>query len=337
MGSVKDFHVVRAATENEPGVGEFVFSDRYSVFDWGEMPDHIQGKGYALCTLGLYFFKKLEEMGIKHHCLGVKMGNSIIQYEQLSAPVNSFLFKTYRVVKPEVKDGRYDYSVYKKISSNYLIPLEVIYRNTLPEGSSVFRRLKEGSITPAQLGLKEMPTPGQVLEKPIVDVSTKLEATDRYIGWDEAQEIAGLSTAEVQQLKDIVLAINDLITREVKKANLINEDGKFEFAFDEHRNLVVVDILGTPDECRFTWNQLPVSKEVLRKHYREFNWYKEVEEAKKKDKINWKSLVQSTPPALPPKTVELVSQLYKACCNEITGKRWFDVPSVENILAQLSY
>lgn len=335
MGSVKDLHVIKQATEKESGMGEFIFSDRYSVFDWGEMPDHIEGKGYALCTMGLYFFKKLEKVGIKHHCIGVKVGNDIVQYDNLTKPVNSFLFKTFRVIKPEVKNGKYDYSIYKNLSSNYLIPLEVIYRNTLPEGSSVFRRLKEGSITLEQLGLKEIPKPGQVLEKPIVDVSTKLESTDRYIGWNEAQEIAGLSNAEVQLLIDTVLAINEIITNEAKKAGLVNEDGKFEFAFDEKRNLVVVDILGTPDECRFTWKDMPVSKEVLRKYYRDFAWYSELEEAKKKDKVNWKSLVRSAPPALPQRVVELVSKLYKACCNEMTGKRWFEVESLDQILSQL--
>ncbi|HLD77425.1 MAG TPA: phosphoribosylaminoimidazolesuccinocarboxamide synthase, partial [archaeon] len=38
MGSVKDLAVVRPTTETTMGIGRFHFSDRYSVFDWGEMP-----------------------------------------------------------------------------------------------------------------------------------------------------------------------------------------------------------------------------------------------------------------------------------------------------------
>ena len=44
MGSVKDLQVIKQATRDVMGVGRFHFSDRYSVFDWGEMPDHIEGK-----------------------------------------------------------------------------------------------------------------------------------------------------------------------------------------------------------------------------------------------------------------------------------------------------
>ena len=71
MGSVKDLKVIREATPNNPGQGKFVFSDRYSVFDWGEMPDHIKNKGAALCLMGAYCFDKAEEHGIKTHYRGV--------------------------------------------------------------------------------------------------------------------------------------------------------------------------------------------------------------------------------------------------------------------------
>ena len=41
MGSVKDLKTLQPATKSEYGQGIFSFSDRYSVFDWGEMPDTI--------------------------------------------------------------------------------------------------------------------------------------------------------------------------------------------------------------------------------------------------------------------------------------------------------
>ena len=53
------------------GIGRFHFSDRYSVFDWGEMPDHIEGKGAALCLMGAYCFEHLEEKGVKTHYRGL--------------------------------------------------------------------------------------------------------------------------------------------------------------------------------------------------------------------------------------------------------------------------
>jgi phosphoribosylaminoimidazole-succinocarboxamide synthase len=35
MGSVKDLTVLKKPEGNEAGLGRFVYSDRYSVFDWG--------------------------------------------------------------------------------------------------------------------------------------------------------------------------------------------------------------------------------------------------------------------------------------------------------------
>ena len=38
----------------------FEFSDRYSVFDWGEMPDQLDEKGKTLAIMGKSFFHYLE-------------------------------------------------------------------------------------------------------------------------------------------------------------------------------------------------------------------------------------------------------------------------------------
>ncbi len=43
-----------------------------------------------------------------------------------------------------------------------MIPLEVIYRNFLPPGSSVFKRLKDGEIKPQDLGLDRIPVPTRI-------------------------------------------------------------------------------------------------------------------------------------------------------------------------------
>ena len=48
MGSVKDLIIVKNPTQKNMGIGKFIFSDRYSVFDWGEMPDQIEEKGKEL-------------------------------------------------------------------------------------------------------------------------------------------------------------------------------------------------------------------------------------------------------------------------------------------------
>jgi len=335
MGSVKDLVVVEKPEEKKCGIGHFIFSDRYSVFDWGEMPDHITDKGKAICIAAAHFFEELGKKGIKTHYVGVIEDGKVKRLNELKNPQNVMQFKLLRVLKPEIRGNSYDYSIYQKEEINFLIPLEIIYRNSLPEGSSVFRRLKEGNLKFEDIGLKELPKPGQVLDKPILDVSTKLEATDRYMSWEEARKICNLSETEIQEIKRITLFINHLITKETSKFGLFNEDGKVEFGFDNDRNMVLVDALGTLDECRFTYEGLPVSKEIARIFYRKTDWYKDVEEAKRRDKISWKNFVKSSPFPLPKELAKSISLIYKAYTNELTGREWFDSPPLKEVLESI--
>ncbi len=335
MGSVKDLTVIKQPGEKEPGIGRFVFSDRYSVFDWGEMPDHITNKGKAICLATAYFFEKLEQSGIKSHYLGVVEDDKPKRLSELKAPSNTIEVKLLRVIKPAVVGDKYDYSVYVTGMTNFLIPLEIIYRNALPAGSSVFKRLKEGTLKYTDLGLEKIPEPGEILKKPIYDVSTKLEVTDRYLTWQEAKQICALSDGELEEMKRIVAFINELITQETRPFGLFNEDGKIELGFDENRNFVLVDALGTLDECRFTYEGLPVSKEIARIFYRKTDWYKDVEEAKKKDRVNWKKIVKSTPPKLTRELFEAISLVYQAYTNELTRRKWFDAPPLKEILEKV--
>ena len=338
MGSVKDLIVIEKPLKNKTGRGRFIFSDRYSVFDWGEMPDHISNKGKSLCISAAYFFEKLKSLGIKSHYLGlVEDGNKLGRLSDIKAPVNIMEVKLLRVLPPLQKGSHYDYSDYENENNNFLIPLEVIYRKSLPKGSSVFKRLEEGSLKLEDLGLKEMPHPGQTLDNPFLDVSTKLEESDRYLGWEEAQKIAHLSDNELEEIRKITLLINELIGQEANKIGLKYEDGKIEFGFDEERNLIVVDVLGTLDECRFTFEGIPVSKEIARLYYRKTNWFKELAEVKKRDSINWKEKVNLSPPPLPARLKELISMAYCTFANEITGREWFkNIPSMRELLEETS-
>ncbi len=117
MGSVKDLQVIQKPTLTEMGAGRFVFSDRYSVFDWGEMPDHIKSKGAALCLMGAYCFEQLEKMGVKTHYKGLvnEKGKAVIVSE-LKAPSNIMEVALVNVYKPKtaVANGKivHDYSMY---------------------------------------------------------------------------------------------------------------------------------------------------------------------------------------------------------------------------------
>ncbi len=336
MGSVKDLEVITPPLDDQPGIGRFHFSDRYSVFDWGEMPDLIPGKGASIAVLSAYFFEKLQDMGFKTHYLGLVEDDAGKALRELKGPSTAMEIRLLRVLKPGVRNGIYDYSCYETDEGNFLIPLEIIYRNALPEGSSIFRRFESGEARPEDFGLKEVPAPGTSLEEPILDVSTKLEVTDRYITWTEARRIAGLSEKELEEIRELVLHVNRVITEEFSRIGLKNEDGKIEVGFDGERNLVLVDVLGTLDECRFTYNGIPVSKELARIYYRDTRWHHAVEEAKKRDRMRWKELVERGPDPLPSRFRDLISLVYAGCTNEITGREWFrDVPSIGEILEEV--
>lgn len=344
MGSVKDLEVIKKPTRDRMGIGRFHFSDRYSVFDWGEMPDHIQGKGAALCIMGAYCFERLEEKGVKTHYRGlVAEDGKLLTFEELEQPTNIMEFNLVNVFKPKtyVENGKlkYDYSVFTPSLKNYLIPLEIIYRNGLPEGSSIFKRLEKGLITIEDLGLDHHPKPGEHLSKPIFDVSTKLEERDRYITWSEAQKIAGLTDDEVKEIKALLLEVDETITQIASGAGLNNDDGKIELAFNPKRELMVVDVVGTLDECRFTREGLHVSKEVARQFYRKTSWYRDVEEAKRRAEAegvkDWRELCKSQPPRLDPRLKKLISDMYMAAANELTNHKLFDVPQLTEVLKNI--
>ena len=311
MGSVKDLTVSKEANEKETGVGVFKFTDDYSVFDFGKMPDTIPDKGEALCRLAAFNFKELEKLGIKSHF------RKLVSGDEMEVDLVRVLFPQ----KGELKAGM----------GNYLVPLEVIFRNSLPDGSSVFKRIAKGQTTIEQLGLDKTPEPGEKLEKPIMDVSTKLEPTDRYLTWEEAKEISKLSDEEINGLKEAALKINNFLTKKAASIGIEHADGKVEFGLSPQRELILVDVCGTLDENRFLYNGFHLSKQVLRDYYKTTPWYEVIEKEKAEGKGHGEF---TTPELLPAELVELVSNMYKAVTVEWTGEKTWDVPSVKDVVAQ---
>ena len=300
----------KEASEGAFGVGTFEFTDDYSVFDFGKMPDTIPGKGEALCRMSCFNFRHVErELGVKTH------------FHKMLSPVKMEV-SLVRVLNPadnQLKEG----------SRNYLVPLEIIFRNSLPEGSSVFRRLESGELTLEDLGVLETPKPGMKFERPFLDVSTKLEETDRYLSWDEALDLSMISEDLLYDLKEIALNINDFITDKAASIGLEHADGKLEFAISPKNEIIVVDVFGTPDENRFLWNGIHVSKQVCRDYYKTTPWYAELEGAKKAnvEKANWPK-----PGPLPAELKAIVSNMYKSVCEAWTGEKAWGAPALEEVM-----
>ncbi len=309
MGSVKDLDIVEEPTAEEEGVGVFEFSDRYSVFDYGEMPDEIEGKGEALCLMSAHNFKELEKEGIKSHFIGLDGRNRM-------------KVKVVNVITQGTPDE----------FKNMMVPLEIIYRNILGEGSSVFRRLKKGEIEPSDLGFDSYPEVNKELDPPIIDFSTKYETFDRYFkNLDEVKEHAGFDDEMIDVIKDLALRVNGYINERAKELGWMHLDGKMEVALDKNGELMLADVLGTLDEDRFEYKGLKLSKQMLRNYYRGTEWEKEMDRVKDQDlpKDEWPE-----PPKMPKKLIDFVSDMYKAACNEWTGERHFDVKGLDELIEE---
>ncbi|MFQ6107309.1 MAG: phosphoribosylaminoimidazolesuccinocarboxamide synthase [Thermoplasmata archaeon] len=290
-GKVKDVYEVGE------GELEFRFSDRISVFDV-IIPTEIPRKGEVLCKISAFWFRELENLGIRTHFLDLKGPNRM------------------RVKRTRIP-GEYE----ALPETNYMIPVEWINRHYV--AGSLHRRLVAGEISALSLGfdVDEVPEYGERLPSPFFEQTTKFETHDRAIGREEALELGGMSDDEYDELRDAVLMIDELIENGVKDADLTHVDGKKEFAFDENRNLMVVDTLGTPDEDRF-WQRskmsegrfIEMSKEPVRKYYESIGYLDDLTKAREKE-------LQEPPiPPLPAERVESTSGLYVDVYERITGE-----------------
>lgn len=310
-GSVKTLFVQKEPTEKEFGIGTFEFTDDYSVFDFGKMPDTIKGKGESLCRLSHYNLKELEKRGIKTHL------RKAIFPKKLEVSLVRVLFPQ----KGEISEN----------TKNYLVPLEIIFRNTLPTGSSIFKRLESGQIKPQNLGLNHYPKPGEKLSTPLLDVSTKLEETDRYLSWEQARELAKISQQQLEELKEKTLQINEFLTKKAASIGLEHADGKVEFAISPSQELILVDVCGTLDENRLLFKGVHLSKQVLRDYYKTTPWYAELEKAKSagKPKKEWPK-----PKTAPPELIEIVSNMYKSVCENWTGQKVWNAPQIKDVVKE---
>jgi phosphoribosylaminoimidazole-succinocarboxamide synthase len=277
---------------------EFRFTDNISVFD-KVIPSHIPFKGETLCREGVYWFKRASKMGIRNHFL-----------EYL--PPNGMLVKKVDIVKPE------------KITVNsrcHLIPLEFICRWYV--AGSLHDRVKSAEVSPESLGLSpgHKVEYGEMLPEPFMEVSTKLEKTDRLLDKASALQLSGLSPSEYEEAREIIIRIDEDIRKSVEPRGLIHVDGKKELAFDEDRKIMLVDVYGTADEDRF-WDKarydqgefVDLSKEYVRQYYRKTGYKDELYSSRSKG--------QAEPyiPGLPLEVIDQTSKIYVKLYEMITGE-----------------
>jgi len=336
MTSVKEFRVDEPATATDLGRGSFVFTDDYSVFDWGKMPDEIPDKGASLCTMGAYNFQLVEENHVPTHYEGVRIepdGDTLELGEALSAgtPPEEMVISLTQVPDLPERDGEYDYEAYHaEAGENYLIPLEIVFRSRVGTGSSLRRRTDP---TDHGLDYDEWPDGAVELDDPIVEFSTKYEEQDRYLDREEAERIAG--TASLDRLEELALAVDHLVTDTAADADLVHEDGKIECLYYDGQ-IQVADVVGTFDENRFSYDGQQVSKEVIRQYHKRTqpDWVAAVSAAKKRATAesiaDWRSLCNKSPAPLDESVVGAARDLYCAGTNAYIDGNVFDAPALDD-------
>ncbi|MCM0606851.1 MAG: phosphoribosylamine--glycine ligase [Xanthomonadaceae bacterium] len=349
-GSVKDLWGT-FKTDQGPAI-VFKYTDAYSVFDWGRMPDSLPKKGQALTALAAYFFEKLEnpeawkefsksktahdlrrgnkadfidvgeglqKHGLKTHYLGV-IAPSEFNEERSQETIHPLKFLGMKnfdyslmAVRPVtvIPPVNGDYSQNKTSRETRLIPLEVVFRFSVPPGSSYLERSQDKNI---QVGTQ--------FATPVIETFTKLEPSDRFVPETEALDISGLSREQFVKMTTLTSWVGGFLKHEFLKHGLNLADGKLEWAVTDEGKIILVDAIG-PDELRILSGDIQLSKEFLREHYRKSAWFaatvRAKAEAKSKKILEWKPFCIEKPHTLPKEMLDLATRLYPVLSEVITG------------------
>ncbi len=203
------------------------------------------------------------------------------------------------------------------VKKTEVIPLEFIVRHY--NAGSYYKRHKG--------------TYGEKFSEPIFEITTKFEKYDRLLTEEEALEISKLKKIDLENIKEIILKIDDVIKNQVGKKNLIHVDGKKEFGILDGE-ILLIDTFGTPDEDRF-WdaeeykkgNFVELSKEFVRQYYENLLYAcpKCGEKFSYRDFLYVQREKKLSEPLIPPLSDEMirkVEDLYAGMYERITGKKF---------------
>jgi phosphoribosylaminoimidazole-succinocarboxamide synthase len=297
------------------------------------MPDQIPDKGASLGTMGAFNFERLEASGIPTHYRGVELDAEVVSLDEAldegEAPSTMVIDLT-QVPPLPFEDGTYDYEAYYETAGeNYLVPLEIVFRNRVPVGSSLRSRRSPKDF---DLDFDSWPDEAVDLPEPIVEFSTKYEEQDRYLTREEADRIAG--PASLSTLEDRARAVNRHVTDQAAATGLTHQDGKIECLYIDGE-IRVADVVGTFDENRFSYEAQQVSKEVIRQYHKRTQpaWVDAVSAAKAEASdtgvADWKSLCDKLPTSLDEEVIQIARNLYCAGTNTYVERQVFDAPPID--------
>ncbi len=370
VGSVKNLRKKQSASATKPGVLWFEYTDDYSVFDYGKMPDRIPDKGAAAAMMTAVLFEQIaspatwrafdapatwaaikdkslrdelrnspvlatwKKTGTPTHYQGILDGDGrAMTVAKLKSPSNVVQVSSVRIIHPEpaMISGRklYNYGAFTPKLDNHLVPLECIFRFGVPRGSSLLKRLAKNPSYGEEIGLTKPVQEGDVLPRPIVEFSTKLEPADRMVPYDFAMNAAGMTGDEFRTLVHGTMLLALWLRGVFAHHGIKLWDGKFEFLRIGGR-LVLGDAI-TADELRLTYRNLQISKEPLRQYHHRYHptFVEAMEKAKKISERDDRPLAQIVetlghpPKPVDPGVVAAVSDMYCGITEALVGKPVF--------------
>lgn len=261
-GSVKTVH------RHGEGLLAFRFSSDFSAFDVGRHPQAILGKAEAVCACAVRSFEIAGKVGVPTHFV-----------EQLD-PV------TILIKEAQIITGR---SLTLQ-DADFVVPVEWISRFRVAGG--IHRDFTAGSKKPTAYGFStdDVPEVGTPFPYPVHQFTTKFEAVDRELSWEEACAMAGLSTQDAEEYWAMIDRLNGAIGLALTDAGYVHLDGKIECLMGPEREKMIADVFGTPDEDRFCPATelaegivVHYSKEHLREVLMAKGYYAEVIEARARE------------------------------------------------------
>jgi len=292
----------------------FEYTDDYSVFDWGKMPNKIPGKGEVLARLGEFFFNAIQDPA-RWKELGLSEDPSIsrwlpMRHHFLKRQDNRLLMTKVHVpvLKADSVGGTLVYDYGYPPQPRHLVPLEVLFRFGVPAGSSLLQRKDWYPFDIYE---------GAEFEQPLIEFSTKLETKDRVISYQEAALILKGNTDTLGEIYGRTRALAMFLQKLFASRGMKLWDGKFEFGMIDGK-ICVVDSIG-PDELRVSRGDAVFSKQFLRNFYLGSPWYEAVHKAQKDAKQrgteNWKDIVKNEmkqePKPLSPLYLDAATALYQ--------------------------
>ena len=119
-GSVKDLYLFR---ENNIEYVLMKFTDCFSVFDIGRMPNTIPGKGKNLARFSKYIYTILNK----------KCKTSYVDHVKSRDKEDEIILRYFRAYKPVLHNEVYDYHENSANKNNKMIPLECISVTVFPK------------------------------------------------------------------------------------------------------------------------------------------------------------------------------------------------------------